>query len=183
MGAQSDEVDHIDMDEPSLWTPRYSATFEGRTQREAYDWLIDGLDASDWAFKKSERGNRLRPESYIRETVLPIFDEYSALYQPDSWDSFPANTHQELIEWRKRESMMAYRWEQAKAKCKKRGSWLVFGWLVVLVLLVTSINEIFSAARERERAIEWGQRISERMKADNHAELADQLNEYMVTRW
>ena len=183
MGPQSEEVDHIDMDQPSLWTPRHSSTFKDCTQRQAYEGLLDGLDAPDWAFKKSERGKRLRPESYIRKNVLPVFDEYSAVYQPDDWDSFPSNSHQELIKWRKREAMMAYRWEAAKAKCKKRGSWLVFGWLLVLVLLFTSINEIFSAARQRELGIEWGMRISDRMKADDQAELARQVDQYMRDRW
>ena len=183
MGEQSDEIDQIDMDHPSLWTPGHSPVFQGRTQREAYESLTDGLDATDWAFKKSERGNRLRPESYIRETVLPVFDEYSALYQPDDWDSFPVNSHQELIDWRKREAMMAYRWEAAKAKCKKRGSWMAFGWLLVLMFSIIFFIEIFSATRERERGIEWGTRITERMRADQQTELANQVDEYLSERW
>ena len=183
MAETINEADTIDMDHPDAWKPEKSTAFQGCTQREAYHGLTDGLDASQWAFKKTERANRLRPEAYIAQRVLPVFDEYIALYRPDDWDSYPAATHAELIEWRKREAMMAYRWQAEKAKCKKRGSWMYFGWLLVLLLLITSINEIYSAARQRELGFEWGARITERMKADNHGDLARQVDDYMEQRW
>ena len=43
--------------------------------------------------------------------------------------------------------------------------------------------EIFSATRERERGIEWGTRITERMRADQQTELANQVDEYLSERW
>ena len=183
MGTQHDEIERIDKDQPGSWTPRRSPTFQNLDQRAAYQGLIDGLDANRWAFKRTERGKRLLPESSIRNSVLSVFDEYLSLYEPDDWDSFPSDVHRELIEWRKREVMMAHRWEAAKARCKRLGSWLLFGWLLVLVLMVTSINEIFSAARQREAGLVWAARISDRMTEDGQVELAARLDEYMQERW
>ncbi|MEE2680888.1 MAG: hypothetical protein VX641_00785 [Planctomycetota bacterium] len=183
MGRTRDELERIDEDRPGSWTPEESPVFRGFTQQEAYERLIDGLDAAHWAFKSTDRGKRLLPEASIRESVLPVFDEYLALYQPGEWDSFPADTHRELIEWRKREAMMGYRWEAAKAKWKKRGSWMAFGWLLVLLLSIFFLIELLSAARERERGAEWGARITERMRADQQTELANQVDEYLRERW
>ena len=178
-----DTEETIDLDRPATWVPGPGSPFAGRTQAEAYDSLVDGLCAEEWAFKRSERGRRLRPESSISDSVLPLFDEYYRVYRPDDWAAAPSRVHEELIEWRKRELLMAHRWESAKVGSKRRGSWMAFGWLLVLLLLVIFISELFSSARQRERGREWGALIVERMRADQQPELAGRVEEYLEVAW